>query len=255
MWIYLRHYLNLVIIWSEFNEFKTVGPYVLDWAAEQYKCPLSHYISTALLASLQGLNLFWLFYILRIAYRFIFQDELEDERSDNDDNEFREEQRLDALARQGIDGIAGPKVLGNGQAATGNGMTTATEIRTNGMTNRKETVLGTWLELYLSAYHPSGVGGSAPISWCIGGGLLCLPWGSYDDGWLGGLSQSAGRERWYLLPYTIVRWLGERAYSRGGPKTNFIRSFQFLYYFNLNNMCNDHSWYFILPSNMCFQSY
>jgi len=140
-WIYLRHYLNLVILWSEFNEFKTVGPYVLDWAAEQYKCPLSHYISTVLLASLQGLNLFWLFYILRIAYRFVFQDQLEDDRSDNDDNEFEQEQRLDALARQGIDGVSGPKVLVNGQAVTEGGTTTAMEIRSNSTTNRREAIL------------------------------------------------------------------------------------------------------------------
>jgi acyl-CoA-dependent ceramide synthase len=139
MWIYLRHYLNLRILWSEFNEFKTVGPYELDWATEQYKCWISHYISTALLASLQGLNLFWLFYIMRIAYRFVFQNIAEDDRSDNDEKELEEEQRLDALARQGIDKVSGLKVLVNGAPVNGNGMATATEIRVNGMTNRRES--------------------------------------------------------------------------------------------------------------------
>jgi len=138
MWIYLRHYLNLRILWSEFNEFKTVGPYELDWATEQYKCWISHYISTALLASLQGLNLFWLFYIMRIAYRFVFQNIAEDDRSDNDEKELEEEQRLDALARQGIDKISGPKVLLNGAPVNGNGMATATEAPVNGTTNRRE---------------------------------------------------------------------------------------------------------------------
>ncbi|TAQ86867.1 hypothetical protein B7494_g4835 [Chlorociboria aeruginascens] len=109
-WVYLRHYLNLRILLSEFYEFKTVGPYVLDWAAGQYKCALSHYISTGLLASLQSLNLFWFYYILKIAYRFVFYHVAEDDRSDNDDNEFAEEERLDALAREGIDKAAGPKV-------------------------------------------------------------------------------------------------------------------------------------------------
>jgi len=137
-WIYLRHYLNLRILWSEFHEFKTVGPYELNWATEQYKCELSHWISTVLLASLQGLNLFWLFYIFRIAYRFVLQNIAEDDRSDNDENELAEEQRLDALARQGIDSVSGPKVLVNGEPVNGNGKTTATEIRTNGTTNRKE---------------------------------------------------------------------------------------------------------------------
>jgi len=138
MWIYLRHYLNLRILWSEFNEFKTVGPYELDWATEQYKCWISHYISTALLASLQGLNLFWLFYIMRIAYRFVFQNIAEDDRSDNDEKELEEEQRLDTLARQGIDKISGPKVLVNGAPVNGNGTATTTETRVNGTTNRRE---------------------------------------------------------------------------------------------------------------------
>jgi acyl-CoA-dependent ceramide synthase len=138
MWIYLRHYINLRILWSEFNEFKTVGPYQLDWAAGQFKCELSHYISTALLASLQGLNLFWLYYIFRIAYRFVCLNIVEDDRSDNDDNELAEEQRLDALARQGIDQVSGPKVLVNGAALNGNGKTTATDTRVNGTTNRRE---------------------------------------------------------------------------------------------------------------------
>jgi very-long-chain ceramide synthase len=46
-----------------------------------------------------------------------------------------EEQRLDALARQGVDGVAGPKVLLNGEPI--NGKSSATEIRTDGMTNQK----------------------------------------------------------------------------------------------------------------------
>ena len=138
MWIYLRHYINLRILWSEFNEFKTVGPYELDWAMGQFKCPLSHYISTILLASLQGLNLFWLYYIFRIAYRFAFLNIAEDDRSDNDENELAEEQRLDALARQGIDKVSGPKVLVNGSAMNGNGKATGMETLMDGTTNRRE---------------------------------------------------------------------------------------------------------------------
>lgn len=137
-WCYLRHYLNLKILWSEFNEFKTVGPYELDWATEQYKCWISHYISTALLASLQALNIFWLWAIIRIAYRFVFFNVAEDDRSDNDENEYAEEQRLEALARQGVDKDAAPKVLLNGQPVNGKAKTTSTEIRADKMTNRKE---------------------------------------------------------------------------------------------------------------------
>lgn len=86
VWIYLRHIINLKIIWSLFTEFRTVGPFELDWAAEQYKCWLSQYITTGLLASLQALNLFWLFYIIRIAYRFVRDSTADDDRSDDEDD-------------------------------------------------------------------------------------------------------------------------------------------------------------------------
>lgn len=82
VWIYTRHYLNLRIIASLFTEFKTVGPYEVDWANGQYKCTLSFVITFSLLASLQALNLFWLFFIVRIAYRMVVHNMIEDDRSD-----------------------------------------------------------------------------------------------------------------------------------------------------------------------------
>ncbi|KAM0254851.1 hypothetical protein ACHAQJ_006392 [Trichoderma viride] len=90
VWIYMRHYINLKIIWSLFTEFRTVGPFELNWETQQYKCWISQYITTALLASLQALNLFWLFYILRIAIRFIRDKEATDDRSDEEDDEEEE---------------------------------------------------------------------------------------------------------------------------------------------------------------------
>lgn len=87
MWVYLRHYLNWKILISEFYEFKTVGPYILDWDTEQYKCELSHWISTILLGGLQALNLYWGFLILRVAWRFGVKGELADERSEDEDEE------------------------------------------------------------------------------------------------------------------------------------------------------------------------
>lgn len=89
-WIYLRHYLNLRILWSEFNEFKTVGPYVLNWEEEQYKCELSHWISTILLGGLQALNLFWGVLILRVVWRFGVKGELGDSRSEDEGEEVKE---------------------------------------------------------------------------------------------------------------------------------------------------------------------
>jgi len=85
MWVYLRHYLNWKILISEFYEFKTVGPYILNWETEQYKCELSHWISTILLGGLQALNLYWGFLILRVAWRFGVKGELADERSEDED--------------------------------------------------------------------------------------------------------------------------------------------------------------------------
>ncbi|KAK1999953.1 TLC domain-containing protein [Colletotrichum falcatum] len=82
VWIYLRHFINLKIILSLFTEYTTVGPFELNWATQQYKCTLSQYITLGLLASLQALNLFWLFHIFRIAYRFLRYDIAEDDRSD-----------------------------------------------------------------------------------------------------------------------------------------------------------------------------
>jgi very-long-chain ceramide synthase len=90
VWIYLRHYLNLRIILSLFTEFKTVGPYELNWETQQYKCSLSFYITLALLASLQALNLFWLFFIIRIAYRFVVYQDADDDRSEAEESELEE---------------------------------------------------------------------------------------------------------------------------------------------------------------------
>nr|UWK20524.1 longevity assurance factor/sphinganine N acyl transferase subunit 1 [Trichoderma rhododendri] len=90
VWVYMRHVINLKIIWSLFTEFRTIGPFELNWETQQYKCSLSQYITTALLSSLQALNLFWLFYIFRIAFRFIRDKEATDDRSDDEDDEEEE---------------------------------------------------------------------------------------------------------------------------------------------------------------------
>lgn len=87
VWIYMRHYINLRILWATLTEFRSVGPFELDWITQQYKCWISQYITFALLFSLQAVNLFWLFLILRIAKNYVFNSVARDERSDNEETE------------------------------------------------------------------------------------------------------------------------------------------------------------------------
>ncbi|KAH6653833.1 TLC domain-containing protein [Truncatella angustata] len=89
-WIYLRHFLNLKFLWSVLTEFTYVGPFEINWETEQYKSRLSQVIIFTLLASLQALNLFWLFFIIRIAYRFIAAGDADDDRSEADESELEE---------------------------------------------------------------------------------------------------------------------------------------------------------------------
>lgn len=91
MWIYCRHYLNLKILWAVLTEFRTVGPFELNWETQQYKCWISQYITFALLASLQAVNIFWLFLILRILFNYLVNSVKKDERSDDEDEDEEEE--------------------------------------------------------------------------------------------------------------------------------------------------------------------
>jgi acyl-CoA-dependent ceramide synthase len=86
IWIYLRHYINLCILWATLTEFRTVGPFELNWEMEQYKCWISQYVTFGLLASLQAVNLFWLYLIFRIAKNFVFNKTATDPRSDDEDS-------------------------------------------------------------------------------------------------------------------------------------------------------------------------
>ncbi|CAN9132537.1 unnamed protein product [Alternaria alternata] len=96
VWGYTRHYINLKIIWSILTTFKTVGPFELNWETQQYKCWISQYITFALLASLQAVNLFWWFFICRIAYRFVVYKDADDDRSEYapTDEEVEEKEKL-----------------------------------------------------------------------------------------------------------------------------------------------------------------
>ncbi|XHG07711.1 hypothetical protein AWENTII_010845 [Aspergillus wentii] len=93
VWVYLRHYLNLRVLFSILTEFRTVGPYELNWETQQYKCWISNIITFGLLAALQFLNLFWLYCLLRVMYRYLVHNIAEDDRSEPDESEIEEERK------------------------------------------------------------------------------------------------------------------------------------------------------------------
>jgi len=91
-------------------QFATTGSYDLNWTTQQYKCWISHLITFALLAALQAVNLFWLFLILRIGYRFVVTKEVEDERSEYDETETEEERLANLGLGEGVPAAAGKDV-------------------------------------------------------------------------------------------------------------------------------------------------
>jgi hypothetical protein len=101
--------------------FQTIGPYELNWETQQYKCWISQWIVFFMLLSLQLVNLFWFFLILRILWRLVasWGEVVEDERSDGDDSVEETEDReneLDAMRKeQGALGeVEKPSLLVNG---------------------------------------------------------------------------------------------------------------------------------------------
>ncbi|KAI2626564.1 longevity assurance proteins LAG1/LAC1 [Hypoxylon sp. NC1633] len=97
IWAYLRHYINLRILYSILTEFRTVGPYELSWEAEQYKCLLSNVVAFVLLAALQALNIFWLYCLLRSGYRFVFKGIAKDDRSEDEEPEVDASDKVEAV--------------------------------------------------------------------------------------------------------------------------------------------------------------
>lgn len=87
IWVYLRHYINIKILWSVLTQFRNEGPYNLNFATQQYKCWISQSIVFTLIMALQLVNLYWLFLIFRILYRLVFTGVQEDERSEASSDE------------------------------------------------------------------------------------------------------------------------------------------------------------------------
>jgi len=88
VWTYFRHYLNIVMLWSVWHEFDLVpeanrvwkpetGAWLAGWMQNQIFIPL---------LLLQILNLFWYYFILRIALRSLKPSTMTDDRSDDEDD-------------------------------------------------------------------------------------------------------------------------------------------------------------------------
>lgn len=123
VWTYMRHYINLRIIYSILTEYSEIGPYELNWETQQYKCTLSKVITLSLLCSLQAVNLFWLFLILRIAYRFVASnEEMKDDRSDYEESEIEEDtaKEVKKLPNGDANGAANGHVNGSLRATGSN---------------------------------------------------------------------------------------------------------------------------------------
>jgi acyl-CoA-dependent ceramide synthase len=133
IWIYLRHWINWRILWATLTEFRTVGPFELNWETQQYKCWISQYITFSLLACLQAVNLFWLFLILRIAKNYVFSNVTVDERSEDEE----EDENTDTPAKGEKKALEGAKVNGNRPVVLVNGEPVEGETRPGGVRERK----------------------------------------------------------------------------------------------------------------------
>ncbi|CEL63838.1 hypothetical protein RSOLAG1IB_05602 [Rhizoctonia solani AG-1 IB] len=94
VWSYLRHWLNLVILWSVWFEFDLIPDKRMDIANELYMAWFVKYLIFVPILLLQLVNLFWYFLILRILIRAIFApdlDKVDDDRSDDEGDDADDE--------------------------------------------------------------------------------------------------------------------------------------------------------------------
>jgi len=141
VWVYLRHYINLLILYATLTEFATVGPYELNWETQQYKCWISQIITFALLACLQAVNLFWLWLIVRIATNYVFSSNWKDERSEDEDEEdesIRKEKEkiINGDAKRGLKNE--PKMLADKPVVLINGLPIDSQTESNGIKQRRK---------------------------------------------------------------------------------------------------------------------
>lgn len=87
VWTYMRHYLNLRMLWSTWYEFDLIVPENRQWDPPRgvWMARWIQYQIFLPMLLLQMINLFWYFLIWRILYRAVFHDVLADDRSDDEE--------------------------------------------------------------------------------------------------------------------------------------------------------------------------
>ncbi|KAF9247300.1 longevity assurance proteins LAG1 LAC1 [Melanogaster broomeanus] len=89
IWTYFRHYLNIMILWSVWTEFELVPEVSRVWAPETgaWLAPWMQYQIFIPILLLQLLNIFWYYFILRIALRSLNPSTMTDDRSDDEEDD------------------------------------------------------------------------------------------------------------------------------------------------------------------------
>jgi len=87
VWTYLRHWLNLVLMYAIWTSFDKMPEWTREWNPSQgvWMVWWMKWQMLGALTFLQGVNLFWYFLIWRILIRAVFTSNLDDERSDDED--------------------------------------------------------------------------------------------------------------------------------------------------------------------------
>ena len=135
VWGYLRHFINLKILYSILTTFRTIGPWELNWETQQYKCWISQYITFGLLASLQAVNLFWWFFICRIAYRFVVYKDADDDRSEYEPSEDETAER-----RKEVEGVEGEEKPNGVKRSISSVEAPSTPVQTSATQQQPETI-------------------------------------------------------------------------------------------------------------------
>ncbi|TFK43451.1 TLC domain-containing protein [Crucibulum laeve] len=89
IWTYFRHYLNICILWSVWTEMQPLIPeWTRKWQWDEgvYLVPWMRYQVFIPILLLQFINLFWYFLMVRILIRAITASQVDDDRSDDEDD-------------------------------------------------------------------------------------------------------------------------------------------------------------------------